>query len=148
MRSMADNLRAGARVRLHSLKAATQYNDAEGHLLDRLRPESENREQSQVICALVPVIQSMATAFAQSSPGRVRGSSQRQQPSRSLAATHCSPVLGFCSTPSLSLRGISLNDVLRVLRGSLRPQKPFCGPNRHEHKHELTYVHCPNYGSA
>ena len=31
---MADNLRAGVRARLHSLKAATQYNDAEGHLLE------------------------------------------------------------------------------------------------------------------
>ena len=30
---MADNLRAGLRVRLHSLKAATHHNDAEGHLL-------------------------------------------------------------------------------------------------------------------
>ena len=31
---MADNLRAGVRARVHSLKAATQYNDAEGHLLE------------------------------------------------------------------------------------------------------------------
>ena len=31
---MADNLRAGVRVRLHSLKAATHHNDAEGYLLE------------------------------------------------------------------------------------------------------------------
>ena len=31
---MADNLRAGVRVRLHSLQAATHHNDAEGYLLE------------------------------------------------------------------------------------------------------------------
>ena len=34
VRGMADNLRAGLRVRLHSLQAATHHNDAEGHLLN------------------------------------------------------------------------------------------------------------------
>ena len=34
VRGMADNLRAGLRVRLHSLQAAKHHNDAEGHLLN------------------------------------------------------------------------------------------------------------------